>query len=209
MKLERESILSRSQKLFLVTKFLETHKNIEIQDLYKWLYYGEFGYEERSAFLKAEKGVPKLQQILDEIDTEKELEDPIQIVWEPLGCSHRFIMVYITPYYSFDCPLLRIVNLMERSPAFRGSRMQFKLDWGTVKEHMLSVSSDWSKEDFYQFEDRIGFHQLPIVDFSEGYLQEHPYKYRVLSQKLFFEYFPEFYDEDLLLPVKRSSPSIG
>lgn len=188
---------------------METYKDIEIQDLYKWLYYGEFGYEEQNAFLKATKGVPKLQQILDEIDVEKGFERPIQRVWEPLGCSHRFVMVYVSPYYLQDCPLLRIVNLMERSPAFRGSRMQFKLDWGIVKEHMLSVSSKWSKEDFYQFEDRIGFHQLPIIDFSEGYLQVHPYKYRVLSQKLFFEYFPEFYDEDLLFPVKRSSPSIG
>jgi hypothetical protein len=209
MKLERESILSRTEKIFLASRFLENHPEMEVQDLYKWLYYGEFGEEEQNALLRAQKAVPMLQEILDHIDTEKDLETGIDRVWDPVGCSHRFVMVYVTPYFRSDCPLVRLVNLMERSPAFRGSRMQFKLDWGLLKEYCLNIKPEWTKEDFYTFEDRIGFHQLPSQDFSLRYLDHHPYKYRVVSQKLFFEYFPEFYDETRLRPGKKQDSIIG
>lgn len=193
----------------MVSKFLDRHPQLEIQDLYKWLYFGEFGYEDQNSFLKARKAIPKLQQMLDEIDNEKEMESQIDLVWEPMGCSHRFISVHITPYFNRFCPLVRLVNIMERSPAFRGSRMQFKLDWSLVKEYALSMYPQWTKDDFYQFEDRIGFHQLPSLDFSELYLTQHPYKYRIVSQKLFFEYFPEFMDDAMLTPQRKFTPSIG
>ncbi|WCL48377.1 hypothetical protein [Leptospira sp. GIMC2001] len=209
MKLERDSVLSKQAKIYLMSRFFDFHKNIEIQDLYKWLYYGEFGYEEQNAFLRARKSVPQLQLLLDQIDTEKSFEQQIDRVWEPMGCSHRFVMVYIAPYFRKECPLVRMVNLMERSPAFRGSRMQFKLDWSILKEYAMQRDKKFTKEEFYQFEDRIGFHQLPSQEFSEEFQETHPYAYRVVSQKLFFEYFPEFYDEDRLFLEKKSGFIIG
>lgn len=209
MKLDRDSVLSNEEKLYMVSQFLDEYPKLEIQDLYKWLYYGEFGYEEGNTFLKAKKQVPKLQQILDEIQDEKLKEYDYPGVWKPMGCAHKFVMVYLTPYAEKDCPLLRIVNLMERSPAFSGSRMQFKLDWGIIKEFVLKEKPEWNKDDFYQFEDRIGFHQLPILHFTDAFHEYHPFKYRVVSQKLFFDYFPEFYDSKLLSPPKKEGPSIG
>jgi hypothetical protein len=209
MKLDKYSVVARTEKIYLVSKFLDQNPNIEIQDLYKWLYYGEFGYEEQNAFLRAKKNIPKLQQLIDEIEDEREENIHSGSVWKPVGCSHKFVMVYVTPYFERECPLVRLVNLMERSSAFAGSRMQFKLDWGIIKEYALSMNENWSKDDFYQFEDRIGFHQLPIISFSEEFMEHHPYKFRIISQKLFFEYFPEFYEESLLSPPKRSDPSIG
>jgi len=209
MILDRHSVLGKAEKVYLITRFMNRYPSLEIQDLYKWLYYGEFGYEEMNTFLTARKNIPRLQEILDDLSTEKELNITPPDVWEPMGCSHKFIMVYLTPYNDHNCPLLRIVNFMERSKAFSGSRMQFKLDWSIVKETALSLRPEWKKEDFYQFEDRIDFHSLPLLGFSETFLESHPYKYRVVSQKLFFEYFPEFYDSNKLFPPTKDSPIIG
>ncbi|MCG9874595.1 MAG: hypothetical protein MH321_07405 [Leptospiraceae bacterium] len=209
MKLERDSILSKQEKVFLTANFLDRHPEIEIQDLYKWLYYGEFGYEEQNTFLKASKKIPPLQFLLDQIEDERAFGNISEIVWEPMGTSHKFVSVFVTQYFLKECPLVRLINLMERSSAFRGSRMQFKLDWTIVKEYALGMMPNWTKDDFYQFEDRIGFHQLPILDYSERYLQNYFHKHRIISQKLFFEYFPEFLDESILYPGKKSSSIIG
>jgi hypothetical protein len=209
LKLERDTILTKQEKIYLVSIFLDYYPKVEIQDMYNWLYFGEFGYEEPSSFLKAKKKIPPLQHLLDQIDDERIFNKFSERIWEPMGTSHRFVSVFITPFFLKDCPLMRIVNLMERSNAFRGSRMQFKLDWNIVKDYALSIKPEWNKEDFYQFEDRIGFHQLPILEYSEVYKEQYPFKKRVISQKLFFEYFPEFYDESQLFPGKKSSSIIG
>lgn len=201
-------VLSKNEKIFLISQFMSKYPQVQIQDLYKWLFLGEFGIEEKNTFLKPKKNITQLQEILDDIDTEKELNIEPPCVWIPLGCSHRFVMVYVTPFFKKEFPLMRLVNILERSKAFTGSRMQFKLDWGILKEYALSVRKEWSKQDFYLFEDKIDFHSIPDVDFSETFLEAHPYKYRVVSQKLFFEYYPEFYDESELFPIKNS-PKIG
>ncbi|NCN08804.1 MAG: hypothetical protein GW938_03050 [Leptospira sp.] len=207
--LERDSILSRQEKIFLTANFLDHYTEIEIIDLYKWLYFGEFGYEAQNTFLKASKKIPPLQMLLDQIEDERAFGNFSEIVWEPMGTSHKFVSVFVTQYYLKECPLVRLINLMERSSAFRGSRMQFKLDWTIAKEYALSMKPNWTKDDFYQFEDRIGFHQLPILDYSEKYLENYSYKNRIISQKLFFEYFPEFYDDTRLYPGKKFSSIIG
>ena len=69
--LERDSILSRQEKIFLTANFLDHYTEIEIIDLYKWLYFGEFGYEAQNTFLKASKKIPPLQMLLDQIEDER------------------------------------------------------------------------------------------------------------------------------------------
>ena len=59
MQIERESILSQKEKLFLITKFTEEHPEADIQDFYKWLYFGEFGVEEFNNLLAAKKQIPE------------------------------------------------------------------------------------------------------------------------------------------------------
>jgi hypothetical protein len=101
-----------------------------LQDLYKWLYYGEFGYEEHISYLKKEKGQQELHKILNDIKYEQNIENLSDLIWKPMGLSQRFVMVFVTQYHKQLCPLNRLVNLIERSPAFQGTRMHFKLGTG-------------------------------------------------------------------------------
>lgn len=187
--------ISTEQRLFSLQKFINDHPYFELQDLYKWLYFGEFGYEEQVSYLKKEKGKPELHKILDDIKLEKEINKR-EIVWMPLGLSFRFIMVFVSEYHKRECPINRLINLMERTPAFQGTRMHFKLDWGFIKEYIIKNLKDkFVKQDFYGFEDRINFHSLPLIEFTNDYLNNNPEKYRVVPRKLFFDFFPEFQDQ--------------
>ncbi len=196
MAIESLISISSEQRLYSLKKFIGDHPYFELQDLYKWLYYGEFGFEEQVSYLKKEKGKPELHKILDEIKMEKKSDKFIRpIVWKPMGLSFRFVMVFISAYYNAECPVNRLINLMERTPAFQGTRMHFKLDWGFIKEYIIKNHSDrFVKDNFYGFEDRINFHTLPPQEFTFDYLNNNPEKYRVVPRKLFFDFFPEFND---------------
>ncbi|WP_411822294.1 hypothetical protein [Leptospira sp. 'Mane'] len=209
MQHEKEASLSHKEKLFLINKFVEEHPEAEIQDFYKWLYFGEFGVEEYNTLLAGKKQIPELHVILSEIKEEATLEKKVTNVWEPFGLSARFIKVFVSPYYLNDCPIKRLVNLIERSPAFRGARMTFKLDWNLLKETVIEIRQDLTRRDFINFEERINFHQLPELSFTEAFQKQNPFYYRVVSQKLFFDYFPEYVDETVFHPFVDSSSLIG
>jgi hypothetical protein len=166
----------------------------ELQDIYKWLYYGEFGPEEHSVYLKSDARVPELQKLLNDIKSEVNVPNLSDQVWRPLGLSLRYIKINLSCYHSLKLPLKTLENLLERSPAFRGTRVHFKLDWSFIKDYLITRVRKYQKEDFYTFEDRINFHQLPVVDFTSAYFKRYPDKYRVVPRKLFFDYFPEFND---------------
>jgi len=201
--------LSPKEKNFLILDYLEKHPEGTLQDLYKWLFLGEFGVPEKNIFFSGSKAVPELHSLLAEIKKDSLLPDPCQVLWEPLGISGRFVKVFLTPYYFRDCPLNRLVNLMERSPAYRGSRMTFKLDWNLLKEKILTLGEFWTKRDFIEFEEEVNFHQLPDLPHSEAFLEKNPYAYRVVSQNLFFDYFPEYIDNSVFHPFDDSSSFIG
>ena len=75
--------------------------------------------------------------------------------------------------------------------------MHFKLDWSFVKDYVIRTQSHRiSKQDFYGLEDRINFHSLPLVSFTNIFLGKNPEKYRVVPRKLFFDFFPEFNDNN-------------
>ncbi|TGN20049.1 hypothetical protein [Leptospira idonii] len=209
MQIEKEPSLSHKEKLFLITKFVEEHPEAEIQDYYKWLYFGEFGVEEYNTLLAGKKQIPELHVILSEIKQESSLEKAPEQIWEPLGLSARFIKVYVTPYYKKDCPVKRLVNLVERSPAFRGVRMTFKLDWNMMKDVIIELRPDLTRRDFINFEERINFHQLPELSFTDAFNEKNPFYYRVVSQKLFFDYFPEFIDDAVFHPFEENISLIG
>ncbi|GBF49506.1 hypothetical protein LPTSP4_10200 [Leptospira ryugenii] len=209
MQIERESILSQKEKLFLITKFTEEHPEASIQDYYKWLYFGEFGEEEFNTLLTGKKQIPELHVILSEIKQEATLDHSQARLWEPLGVAARFVKVYVSPYYLRDCPIKRLVNLIERSPAFRGSRMTFKLDWNTVKDLVSELRPDLGRRDFINFEERINFHQLPELSFTDKFVANNPLHYRIVSQKLFFDYFPEYMDNSVFHPFDHNNSLIG
>lgn len=209
MQIEKESPLSQKEKLFILTKFVEDHPEADIQDFYKWLYYGEFGVEENNALLSGKQDSSELHIILSEIKSEEKNGSWSEAVWEPMGLSARYVKVYVTQFYKMDCPVKRLVNLLERSSAFRGARMTFKLDWNLVKETVLELKPELARRDFINFEERINFHQLPALPHTEAYKEKNPFHYRVVSQKLFFDYFPEFEDESVFHPFRGNSPIIG
>lgn len=194
--------ITTEQKIFALKKFMEDHSYFELQDLYKWLYYGEFGIDEHVSYLQREKGSPELHRLLDDIKYEKNIENLSDRIWKPMGLSQRYIMIFVTQYSQCQCPLNRLVNLMERGPAFQGSRMQFKLDWSFVKEYIIKHSDRLTKDEFYGFEERISFHTLPAEEFTRPFLMKNPEKYRIVPRKLFFDFFPEFYDAYDILPTK-------
>lgn len=203
--LDPGAIITNEQKVFFIQKFIEINPFYQLQDLYQWLYYGEFGSVMEKPDRPSARTKPELIKILEEIKMEKELE-PDDIVWESMGLGYRFVMVYLTPYYNRQCPLTRIINLLERSPAFRGTRVHFKLDWVFVKEYIIKNSNKFTKFDFYGFEDRYNFHQLPMIPYTDSYLKAKPKSYRVVPRKLFFEFFPEFDTrEDVLYTKPKDS----
>ena len=127
-------------------------------------------------------------------------------IWEPMGLSFRFILVYVSPFYKKQCPINRLVNLIERSPAFRGNRVHFKLDWVFVKDYIIKNSNKFTKFDFYGFEDRYNFHQIPNIPFTDSFIKAKARKFRIVPRKLFFEFFPEFDSKyDLLYTKPKDS----
>lgn len=165
--------------------------------------------EEYNTLLSGKKQVPELHVILSEIKKETTMENSPERLWEPLGFSTRFVKVYLTQYYLANCPLKRLVNLVERSPAFRGIRMTFKLDWNILKETVCELRPELTRREFINFEEKINFHHLPDLDFSEKFAEANPFHYRVISQKLFFDYFPEFVDELIFHPFSKNQSLIG
>jgi hypothetical protein len=199
--LDSQAIYTNEQKVFAVKKFMIENPFYELQDLYRWLYYGEFGYQDPASYLKKDRGKPELVKILDEIKSEKQI--PLaERVWEPMGLSQRFVMVFLSRYFEQQCPIMRLVNLMERSPAFRGTRMQFKLDWAFLKDYIIRNSGRFTRQDFYGFEDRINFHQIPDIPFTEKFKNSRVEKYRIVPRKLFFDFFPEFDSREDILPTR-------
>ncbi|EKQ90381.1 hypothetical protein LEP1GSC101_2110 [Leptospira borgpetersenii str. UI 09149] len=186
---------TREEKIKFLEQYLQDHPVFEVVDLYKWLYYGEFGEVEKQEFYSEEiEVVPELQSILNDLKAE-EGKSYSERVWEPLGFSQRYLLVYLTPYVKRDYPLKRLVNLMQRSSAFQGYRMRFKLDWIILKDIITEKMPVFTKQEFNDFEDRIGFQQLPDVELSDTYRNAYPASFRVVSAKLFYEYFPEFVKE--------------
>lgn len=186
---------TREEKIKFLEQYLQYHPVFEIVDLYKWLYYGEFGEVEKQEFYSEQiEVVPELQSILDDLKAE-EGKPYSEMVWEPLGFSQRYLLIYLTPYVKRDYPLKRLVNLMQRSSAFQGYRMRFKLDWIILKDIITEKMPVFTKQEFNDFEDRIGFQQLPDVELSNTYKSAYPSSFRVVSAKLFYEYFPEFVKE--------------
>ncbi|TGK00896.1 hypothetical protein EHO59_13320 [Leptospira semungkisensis] len=186
---------TREEKISSLNRFIELHPLVEIQDLYKWLYYGEFGEIVIQEFYSEKKTAPVLHSMLEGLRSDSDLNLAPERVWEPLGFSQRYLMVYLTPYYNLEYPLMRVVNLIQRSSAFQGYRMRFKLDWILLKDEIVSRNMGFSKQDFINFEDRIQFHQLPELDFSDSFKVNYPATTRIVATKLFFEYFPEFSQE--------------
>jgi len=209
MATDRHVGLSAKERALLIHEFLDTHPEAEIQDLYKWLYLGEFGEPEKNMFYSGTKALPELHLLLAEIKRETTYAEPCKKLWEPIGIAARFVKVFLTPYYLRECPLNRLVNLMERSPAFRGGRMEFKLDWNYLKEKAMVIRPDWDKEQFQKFEEENNFHQLPDLPHTELFLTVQPYAYRVVSQKLFFSYYPEYEDDSIFHPFDSSASFIG
>lgn len=50
--------------------------------------------------------------------------------------------------------------------------MSFKLDWNLLKETVLELRPELSRRDFINFEERINFHQLPALPYTEGYAEK-------------------------------------
>ncbi len=201
LSLDTQVMQNNEQKIFAIKKFLIANPFYELQDLYRWLYFGEFGFEDQMSYLKKDRGKPELIKILDDIKSEQG-KLIAEKIWEPMGLSQRFVMVFVTRYEEKKCPIMRLVNLIERSPAFRGTRMQFKLDWAFLKDYVIRTSGRFTRQDFYGFEDRINFHQLPNEDFTAKFKSQRPEKYRIVPRKLFFDFFPEFDTMEDILPTK-------
>jgi hypothetical protein len=204
---DNQSLQHFDQKVFALKKFMTENPFYELQDLYRWLYYGEFGHQEQATYLRRDKVKPELINIIDDIKSEKDLKISDK-VWEPMGLSQLFVMVFVTAYNANLCPLKRLVNLMDRSPAFRGTRMKFKLDWAFIKDYAIRKSGRFTRQDFYGFEDRINFHQLPDEPFTSKFLDARPEKHRIVPRKLFFEFFPEFDTSEDILPTKAGDSLI-
>ncbi len=165
--------------------FLDRHPNARAQDIYRWLWEGEFGPGQR----EQPSRLDELTQMIRTARMHKSAGK--QPMWEPLGLTRRFVHVNVIPYSDAGCPLKRLISLGERTRDFRADQLRFKMQWSFMKTQIVP-GMRVTVEEMNAFENDIAFHMTPEIPFTEEYIKEHGSGYMVLPYDMFFETFPEY-----------------
>lgn len=88
---------TREEKIKFLEQYLQDHPVFEVVDLYKWLYYGEFGEVEKQEFYSEEiEVVPELQSILNDLKAE-EGKPYSERVWNRLDFLKDIFLFILLP----------------------------------------------------------------------------------------------------------------
>ena len=170
----------------IIEWYMEHYNLTNLQDIYRWLWEGEYGSGNRDF---------SLDKLIDDIHLARINSIKKDRIWEPAGLALTLIKINLVPYVNFGCPLKRLLSLEERVLNIHPNPLRFKEDWALIKTK-YSKSKKLSTEDFNDYENSIPFHTVPIVQFSAEYINKFGLSYRILPRNLFFEYFPEYEIEE-------------
>ncbi len=165
--------------------FLDYYKKIKAQDIYRWLWEGEYG-----------PGSNLPESTLDRLTYDLRLARMMhgareQNLWEPMGLAMKILKINLVPYADTGCPLKRLLDLSIRATEMRPNTLRFKRDWHFMKTQIppdLEITIDQMSG----FENDIPFHMTPEISWSDTYIDTYGIGYRLVPRHLFFRFFPEY-----------------
>lgn len=180
---------SHEYRVAVAEEFLDRYTRIRPQDVYRWLWEGEFGPGINSPDLTLDRLTEDLR------NSRMRPRSSVEDIWEPMGLSMRILKINLVPYADAGCPMLRLLEMAEHAREVRPNTMRFKKDWYFVKTQItpdLSITI----EQMTAFENTIAFHMTPEVTYSPDYLEAYGLGYRLAPRQFFFKFFPEYEPED-------------
>lgn len=188
--LEKYEVFELEDKLRFANWFYKNYSLFEAQDIYSWLWIGEFGYHDYP--------LNDLNTLMDDIIQAQLKPSKIRKLWEPLGISRKFIKINIDIYFEAGYPLKRLLDLVERNKSFINiDKLTFKNSWNLMKLE-LDFTQNVKLNDMNLFMEKIPFHMSPYYPFTENFSKEFGNFYRIVPMNDFFFYYPEcanIYDE--------------
>jgi len=175
-------------RILVAEAFFDRYKKTKAQDIYRWIWEGEFGY-----------GVQgkdnSLDTLIDDIRISRiRNRDQSFPIYEDLGLTGKLLKVNIVPYSDTACPLLRLIMLSEQTLRIKPDTLRFKKNWHFIKTQIVP-GMGVTLDEIHDFENSIPFHMTPELPYSDEFLQEFGVGYRIVPVDLFFRFFPE-YDPD-------------
>lgn len=184
--LEKYQIFQLDEKIRFVSWFYDNYSNYTVQDLYSWLWLGEFGYPE----------LPEndLATLREDIRKARVFPSKVRKLWEPLGVSQKFLKINIDLYFDAGYPLKRLLDLVSRAKEETFEKLTFKNNWNLMK-----IQLDFTKPvtigQMNEFQEKIPFHMTPYMPFTEDFQKEFGRYYRIVRQDDFFSFYPERIDD--------------
>jgi len=176
-------------KVRITDQFFETYKEVTAQDIYRWIWEGEFGICNSSEDLTLDRLSTDLRKSRTMAISRE------QTIWEPMGLSMRIVKINLVPYADSGCPMNRLIELAKKSKEMKPNTLRFKRDWYFVKTQIVSGMTV-TVEDLNQFENTVPFHMTPDLPFTESFVDKYGLGYRLAPRELFFKYFPEYEPTD-------------
>lgn len=180
--------LSLEEKTFIAESFLDKYNPKRAQDLYRWLWEGEFG----PGSIMQQLSLDQLQQDIRQsrMHYRKTNYHPGQIC-EDAGLTRRFLKINLMVYADSGCPLKRLIMLSERIKDARPDPLRFKKDWTFLKTQIIS-GMHLTLDLLNHFENEIAFHMSPETIWSDDWTGRYGSGYWLAPRLLFFHFFPEY-----------------
>ncbi|MFN3605461.1 MAG: hypothetical protein ACK4UJ_12205 [Leptonema sp. (in: bacteria)] len=180
---EKLNIFKLDEKIKFANWFYENYDFFSVQDIYTWLWLGEFGYSE----------LPKndLISLKEEIRLARINPPKIKKIWEPLGLSKKFVKINLDLYYEAGYPIKKILQFtIETQEIAKLDRMTFKNNWNLMKIQ-YDLTKQITLQDFHIFEEKVPFHMTPFLNFTEEFFKEFGFYFKIAPLESFFRSFPE------------------
>ncbi|MCB1172441.1 MAG: hypothetical protein KDK39_02695 [Leptospiraceae bacterium] len=182
--------LSLDEKTAIAEAFLDRYDVTEADDMYRWLWEGEFGPGQRQQVLNIEQLQQDIRQA--RMHYRKTGYHP-GLICEESGLTRRFLRINLMVYADSGCPLNRLILLAERLRDVRPDPLRFKKDWEFMKTQIV-YDMTLKIQQLRQFENRIAFHMSPETAWSDVWLERYGEGYWLVPRSLFYQYFPEYGD---------------
>ncbi len=176
---------SHEYRVALAEDFLDHYREIMPQDIYRWLWEGEFG-----------PGLQAPTNSLDQLTYDLRLARMMegareQRLWESMGLGMHILKINLVPYVDHGCPLMRLLELSRKTLEMKANTLRFKKDWHFMKTQIVP-GMEITVDQMNGFENTIAFHMTPEVSWSDHYMKKYGVGYRLVPRNQFFQFFPEF-----------------
>lgn len=180
--------LTYEEKSGVAETFLDSYDDILPEDLYRWLWEGEFGPGRTVPPLTLDQLAQDIR--LARIQGNGNLVD----VWEPAGLADKYVRVNLLPYVDRGCPLKRLIAMGDRSKELKADPLRMKQDWEFLKTQIIPGML-LTMDQMRAFELSIPFHITPEINYSKKYVENYGLGFRIVPRVLFLTYFPEYSNE--------------